>query len=60
MVDTLALVAQSEFSSCMSGGKAFKYQTALGKNDIFLLAVFQPIVRNLSLSTIVENLAFCL
>ena len=49
MVDTLALVVQSEAIFCMSGGKAFQSQTALGKNDIILLAVLQPIVWNLFL-----------
>ena len=39
MVDTLALKAQSESSSCMSGGKAFQSRTVLGKKDIFLLSV---------------------
>ena len=46
MVDTLALKAQSEPRSCMSGGKAFQSRTVLGKKDIFLLSVLQPMVWN--------------
>ena len=41
MIDTLALKAQSEASSCMSFGKAIQSRTVLGKKDIFLLSVLQ-------------------
>ena len=49
MVDTLALKAQNESCSCMSVCKAFQSQTVLGKKDIFLLSVLQPMVWNLFL-----------
>ena len=49
MVDILALNAQSESSSCMSGGKVFQSLTVLGKKDIFLLSALQPMVWNLFL-----------
>ena len=49
-VDTLALNVQIESSFCMSGGKEFQSRTALGKKDISLLSVLQPIIWNLFLN----------
>ena len=62
MFDTLALKAQSEFSSFMSGGKAFQSMTVLGKKDIFFLSVLQPKVWNLFLVFLFGeiNLLYCL
>ena len=54
MVDTLALKAQTESEFCMSGGKAFQSLTVLGKNDIFLLSILQPMTWNLFLDLLLD------
>ena len=48
-VDTMALKAPSESTSCISDGKAFQSRTVLGKKDIFLLSDLQPLVWNMFL-----------